>query len=64
MTSAVGGGIPKADNCTYRMRELDSDKGQGSKKVSGRHLWMTSYMLTFLCNVIFAVSDLADIYNP
>ena len=32
MMSALGGGPPKADDSTDKMRECDSDKGEGDKK--------------------------------
>ena len=46
MTPTLGegeGGIPKADESTDKLREYDSDKGEGVKiipKFCGRHLSM------------------------
>ena len=46
MMSEVGGGTPKADKSTDKLRECDTDNGGGGNKIPkncGRHIYMPPY---------------------
>ena len=40
MMSALGGGPPKADDSTDKLRECDSDRGEGVKKLQMLNMYM------------------------
>ena len=63
MTSALGGGeggSPKADDSTDKLRECDSDKGEGGggqkiRKLCGRHLGTVPLIHCFKAIKVFGL---------
>ena len=60
------GGTPKADDSTDKLRECDSDKGDGGQKFwkfCGRHISMAPLLLEYVLYLFLLCTLLISVHN-